>query len=183
MDSFVTDMEVSGGSITAWAPLEQAAPLAGALPFVELALPEYAAAGLGKAFCRAKRFKCRDTGRYGYIARAICADSSRFLIVTTLMAPVVLGHSHDELQAGAPSDWLLALYDQGMPIELVSLAAVRASQFQEVGELVEFVNYYHKRASWLEAHPLDVAIANLESQSGAAIVFDGSRLFCEEVEK
>lgn len=181
MDSFATDMEVSDESIAAWVAIDQAASLTGALPFVELELPEYAAAGLGKAFCRAKRFRCGATGQYGYIARSICADSSRFLIVTSQMRPVVLGHTHDELQTGAPKDWLLALYDQGMPIDLVSLAAVRAKQFQQLDELVEFVGLYHERASWLEAHPLDVAITNLESQSGAAIVFDGSRLFCAEV--
>lgn len=181
MVSFATDLEVSGESIAAWAAIEQAVLLTGALPFVELELPEYAAAGLGKAFCRAKRFRCGETGQYGYIARSICADSSRFLIITSEMQPVLLGHTHDELQMDAPKDWLLSLYDQGMPVELVSLAAVHAKQFQQLNELIEFVGLYYERASWLEAHPLSVAIANLESQSGAAIIFDGSRLFCEGV--
>ncbi|WP_157122581.1 hypothetical protein [Bordetella flabilis] len=100
-------------------------------------------------------------------------------MVTAEMQPTVLGETHAEIQARAPQQTVRYLFDLGLPIELVSLGASRAQQFDTLDGLAAFVRLYHQRSSWLEGHPLDVAIAKLEHQSGAALVFDGSRLFCE----
>lgn len=171
------EIEVAAKAIAAWLPVGRELAQIGGTPIIELALPEYAAAGLGRALCRSRPFRCDQAS--GTIARSICADTSRFFVVTTDMQPHVVGLTHGQVQALAPAPTVRHLFDEGFPIELVSLGASRANQFPDLDQLTEFVRLYHRRASWLEGHPLDVAIAKLESQLGATLVFDGARLFCE----
>jgi hypothetical protein len=179
MHADLADMKVSAKAIAAWLPAGRSLHAIAGTPLVELKLPEYEAAGLGKALCRTRAFHCIESGAKGAFARSICADSSRMLVVTSDMEPTVLGQTHDEIQTSASQEVVRRLFDLYMPIELVTLGASRASQFSMLENLIDFVRLYHRRASWLEANPLDVAIANLESHAGAPLVFDGARLFCE----
>ena len=175
-------IDVSAKAVAAWCPPGRDLVVLSGTPIVELALPEYAAAGLGRALCRARPFRIKDReGQTGTFARSICADTSRLLVVTEDMAPTVLGQAHDEIQARSSHGTLKHLFDAGFPIELVTLGATRADQFETLDLLTEFVRLYHRQASWLESHPLDVAIARLELESrpGASLVFEGTRLFCE----
>ncbi|WP_323025748.1 hypothetical protein [Castellaniella sp.] len=174
--------DVGAKAVAAWCPPGRALVALAGTPLVELTLPEYSAAGLGRVLCRTRPFRIRDDeGQTGTFARSICADTSRLLVVTAEMEPTVLGQSHDEIQARAPREALKHLFDAGLPIELVTLGATRAEQFETLDLLAEFVRLYHRQASWLEGHPLDVAIARLELESrpGASLVFEGTRLFCE----
>jgi len=173
-------LEVTAKAISAWIPPGCDLSIIPGTPIIELSLPEYDAAGLGRVLCRSRGFSASGAnGVAGTLARSMCADTSRLFVVTAEMQPTVIGQAHDEIQALAPRATVRHLFDVGFPIELVSLGACRAAQFPDLDQLTAFVRLYHERASWLEAHPLDVAIAKLESQLGAALVFDGARLFCE----
>ncbi len=183
MQPGLTSIEVSTKAIAPWCPPGRNLTVLPGTPIIELSLPEYEAAGLGRVLCRARPFQIKDGEgeQAGTFARSICADTSRLLVVTDDMEPAVLGQAHDEIQAGAPREVRKALYDAGLPVGLVTLGAIRADRFESLELLIDFVRLYNRQASWLESHPLDVAIARLELESrpGASLVFDGLRLFCE----
>lgn len=182
MQTHPVEIEVSAKAVSAWCPGARDLFVVSSNPLIELALPEYEAAGLGKALCRVKPFRIKGNQEVsGVFARSVCADTSRLFVVTEDMGPTVLGQTHDEIQARAPQETLRYLFDLGFPIDLVTLGATRADQFDDLGHLADFVRLYHRRSSWLEGHPLDVAIATMEFRLGANLVFDGSRLFCQGV--
>lgn len=182
MQTDLTDIEIGAKAISAWLPAGRDLFMSSGTFLVELSLPEYEAAGLGKALCRVRPFHTSGSEPIsGAFARSICADSSRLFVVTTDQEPNVLGQSHDEVQARVSSETVRHLYDLGFPIELVTLGVTRADQFETLDQLADFVRLYHRRSSWLEGHPLDVAIATMESRLGATLVFDESRLFCQGV--
>lgn len=142
-------------------------------------LPEYARNGLGRALIgRVVRYHFSDIDAYGAEGMSIGADTSRGFMLYRDMNPVVVGATHAEAQAnsGAPEATLKALYQRGLPIELVTLGALRHAEFATVDELVANIEAYHARASWMELHPVETRFQNIEAQSGNEATFDWDHL-------
>ena len=149
------------------------------LSLVEVDLPEYERNGLGRALLKVVRYHFEDIDKHGAEGMSIGANSSRGQMIYADMNPVVVGQTHTEVQEKAPAEVVKALYQRGLPIELVTLGALRHAQFPNIDELVKFIDLYHKRASWMESHPVEVRFANIEAMTGDAAVFDWPRLIPE----
>lgn len=149
------------------------------LSLVEVDLPEYERNGLGRALLKVVRYHFEDYDKRGAEGMSIGANSSRGHMIYADMNPVVVGHTHTEVQEKAPAEVVQALYRRGLPIELVTLGALRHAQYQNIDELVQFIGLYHKRASWMESHPVEVHFANIRAMTGDAAMFDWPRLIHE----
>ncbi len=115
-------------------------------------LPEYARNGLGRALLgRVVRYHFADLDAYGSEGMSIGADTSRGFLIYKDMNPVVVGKTHAEAQAnsGAPDALIKELIQRGLPIELVTLGALRHDDFDSVDTLVADIEQYHARASWM----------------------------------
>lgn len=139
---------------------------------VEVELPEYERNGLGKALLKVVRYYFEDLDAYGVEGMSIGADTSRGFMIYEDMKPVVAGKTHRDAMASAPPGLVKALIHRGLPIELVTLGVLRSSEFKSVDKLISFIEMYHQRASWMESHPFDVHLANVESETGDVAVFD-----------
>lgn len=146
------------------------------LSLVEVDLPEYERNGLGRVLLKIVRYDFEDIGQYGVEGMSIGADSSRGQMVYEDMNPIVVGLTHSEAQSKAPPDVVSALYKSGLPLELVTLGALRHAQFPNIETLIEFIDMYHLRSSWMEVHPVEVRFSNIEAMTGVPTVFDWSRL-------
>lgn len=145
------------------------------MALVEVDVPEYARNGLGRCLLKVVRYHFEDIDKHGVEGLSIGADSSRGHMIYSDMNPVVVGHTHSEAQAhaGTPDRVLKALYQRHYPMELVTLGALRHAQFDgDIDKLAEFVESYHRRASWMETHPVEVRFQNIEAQSGEPMPFD-----------
>lgn len=149
------------------------------LSLVEVDLPEYERNGLGRALLKVVRYHFKDINQYIAEGTSIVATISHGQLIYADMHPVVVGETHTEAQMKAPTEVVKALYQRGLPIELVTLGALRHAQFPSVDELAQFIDMYHKRASWMESHPVEVRFANIEALEGNAVVFDWPRLIPE----
>lgn len=149
------------------------------LSLVEVDLPEYERNGLGRVLLKVVRYHFEDIDKCGAEGMSIGANSSRGQMIYADMNPVVVGQTHTEAQEKAPAEVVKALYQRGLPIELVTLGALRHAQFPGIDELVQFIELYHKRASWMESHPVEVRFANIEAMTGDTAVFDWPRLIPE----
>jgi hypothetical protein len=142
-------------------------------------LPEYARNGLGRALLgRVVRYHFSDLSAFGSEGMSIGADTSRGFLIYRDMNPVVVGKNHTEAQAnsGAPEATIKALYQRKLPIELVTLGALRHAEFESVDALVADIEQYHARASWMELHPVETRFQNIEAQTGTETPFDWDRL-------
>jgi hypothetical protein len=142
-------------------------------------LPEYARNGLGRALLgRVVRYHFEDIDTFGAEGMSIGADTSRGFLIYEDMNPVVVGQNHQDAQekSGAPADVIRALYQRGLPPELITLGALRAKDFGSTEELIAFVERYHARATWMELHPVEVRFQNIEVETGDDGVFDWDRL-------
>lgn len=146
------------------------------LSLVEVDLPEYERNGLGRVLLKVVRYNFEDIGKYGVEGMSIGADSSRGQMIYEDMNPVLVGLTHTEAQAKAPAEIVKALYQKGLPLELVTLGALRHAEFESIDALAMFIEMYHHRASWMEVHPVEVRFANIEAMTGDTAVFDWSRL-------
>lgn len=146
------------------------------LSLVEVDLPEYERNGLGRVLLKVVRYHFENIGQYGVEGMSIGADSSRGQMIYEDMNPVLVGNNHIEAQSKAPDEIIKALYQKGLPLELVTLGAIRHAQFKTIDELVKFIEMYHQRSSWMEVHPVEVRFANIEAMTGDTAVFDWARL-------
>jgi hypothetical protein len=146
------------------------------LSLVEVDLPEYERNGLGRALLKVIRYNFEDIGQYGVEGMSIGADSSRGQMVYADMNPVLVGLTHSQVQEEAPTELIKMLYERQLPLELVTLAVLRRTQFDGIESLVKFVEMYHQRASWLERHPVEVRFANIEAMTGHPVAFDWERI-------
>ncbi len=147
-------------------------------------LPEYARNGLGRALLgRVVRYRFDDIDAFGSEGMSIGADTSRGFLIYADMHPVVVGTTHTEAQAasGAPDATIEALYKRGLPIELVTLGALRHAEFETVDALVANIEAYHARASWMELHPVETRFQNIEALAGNEAQFDWDRLLPAKV--
>jgi len=149
---------------------------------VEISLPEYARAGIGRALVKVIRFRLTDRDVQFCEAVSLCAASSRSLIVYEDMTPIVAGANHAQAQSGAPRELIAALYARGLPVELITLAALRHAEYPTFEALLGFVETYRVRSAWLESHPLDVALSNIVTRAGGVMPFqwDESLSIAEE---
>lgn len=146
-------------------------------------LPEYARNGLGRALLgRVVRYHFDDIGAFGSEGMSIGADTSRGFLIYKDMNPVVVGKTHAEAQvaSGAPEATIKALYQRGLPIELVTLGALRHGDYDSVDALVAAVEEYHARASWMELHPVETRFQNIEALTGNETAFEWDRLLPEK---
>lgn len=150
------------------------------LALVEVDLPEYERNGLGRALLKVVRFHFTDIGAYGIEGLSVGADSSRGIMVYEDMNPRVVGLTHSQAQADAPPELVRALFQAKLPNELITIGALRHAQFGSANSLIEFIRMYHARASWMEVHPAEVRLQNMEALIGAPSEFDWARLLPEE---
>lgn len=135
------------------------------LSLVEVDLPEYTAAGLGRALLSVMRYEFTDLGKFGVEGMSVGAETSRGTMVYEDMRPALVAASHAELHAKAP-EVAAALRAKGYPPELVSIGVLRAADGRSVEELCTVIERYVERASWLESHPVEVKFANLDVLAG-----------------
>lgn len=150
--------------------------------FVELDVPEYERNGLGRMIAKTLRYEFMDLKRFGCEAMSIGADSSRPHMIYEDMRPVVLG-TFTEVQDKAPAI-AKALYERRYGPEMVALGVASAismkvdpANVEDMARLVAFLNKYHRRASWMESHSMEVRMANMEALVGAGSAFDWARIF------
>lgn len=137
------------------------------LALVRVELPEYTHSGLGRALLAVIRYEFTDLGTFGVEGMSVGAASSRGIVVYEDMQPQVVASSHAELHARAP---VLAegLRKHGYPPELISVGVLHALDTESVfsEKLCHWIDVYHARASWIEAHPMEVRFASLEAMAG-----------------
>lgn len=147
------------------------------MALVEVDLPEYARNGLGRALMKVMRYQFTDLGAFGVEGMSLCAETSRGQMIYEDMNPQMVGLTHTEVQNRAPKELIKSLYAGNLPIEMITLAALRHQDFPDLDALVAFLDKYHRRASWLESHPVEVRFANLEAEfTGEAVQFPWFRL-------
>lgn len=151
------------------------------LSLVEVDLPEYERNGLGRPLLRVVRYHFNDIDGHGVEGTLVGAGCGCGRIIYADMNPVVVGRTHTDIQQRVPEQVLQYLYQCNLPIELVSLGALRYAQIPDLSELSKFVVLYQKRASWLESHPIEVCLANIkaEAEAGDAVAFDWQSLLPE----
>ena len=138
---------------------------------------QYQRNGLGRALLKVVRYRFTDINQYGVEGLSVGAGSSRGHMVYADMNPVLVGHSHIEVQGKHSKAVVEGLLQKGYPLELVTLGALRAQQFDgDIDSIAAFLEMYHARASWMETHATEVRFSNLEAQGGAAKPFDWGRL-------
>jgi hypothetical protein len=149
---------------------------------VELTVPEYTRNGLGRMLAKTLRYEFVDIGQVGCEAMSVGADSSGSHMVYEDMQPVVHG-SFSEVVEKSPGIAAI-LYQRGYGAEMVALGVLRGIEMQidvtkaeDVARLVSFLNTYHRRASWMEAHGMEVRMANMEELMGEVAPFNWVRLF------
>jgi hypothetical protein len=128
---------------------------------LEVELPEYERAGLGRALLRVLRYKFTDLNTFAVEGGALCANGSRKIMVYADMNPVWVGNNHTEAQSRAPKELLQRLYGERIPVEYVTLGALRYEQFPDYIQLAAFIQRYHEKASWIEANPIAVMFENI----------------------
>lgn len=146
------------------------------MSLIEVDLPEYTRNGLGRVLMKVIRYEFTDIKQFGLEGMSIGADTSRGHMIYEDMNPVVVGATHSEAQAKAPAEVVKMLYQQGLPLELVTLGALRHAEFPTDAELLGFLEKYHARASWMETHSVEVRFSNLAALTGDEEVFDWDRL-------
>jgi hypothetical protein len=149
---------------------------------VELDLPEYERNGLGRMVAKTLRYEFVDLNQHGCEAMSIGAERSRGHMIYTDMKPVVVGTLKD-VEMLAP-DVAKFLMERRYGPEMVAVGVLRAASMglgvatsDEQARLVAFLNKYHRRATWLETHPMDVRMANMEAMIGEGAAFDWARIF------
>lgn len=150
------------------------------LSLVEVDVPAYERNGLGRALLKVVRYEFTDIETFGVEGMSVAADSSGGYVVYEDMNPVLVGRNYAEAQASCADQSIVReLYARKLPMELVTLGALRASQFTNIDELVSFIAMYRARASWMELHPVQVRFADIEAQTGSPAVFDWDRLLMD----
>lgn len=147
---------------------------------VEVDLPEYERNGLGRALLKVVRYYFEDLNCYGVEGMSIGADTSRGFMIYEDMKPRVVGATHSEALEHAPPDLVKALFAKKLPMELITLGVLRRDDFPDVEALLEFIEMYHQRASWMESHPCEVHMSNVESETGDRAVFDWPRIVADQ---
>jgi|GEM_PF-2847233 len=152
------------------------------LVLVDLAVPEYERNGLGAMLAKTLRYNFTDIEQIGCEAMSIGADSSRAHMVYEDMGPVVHGMFSD-VHERAPQI-AAALMQRRFGPEMVALGVLRglsmqidAAKPEDMAKLVSFLNKYHRRATWMETHSMEVRMANMEAMVGDAAPFDWARIF------
>lgn len=151
---------------------------------VEVDAPEYERNELGRMVARTIRYEFLDGRSSACELLSIGAGTSMARIAYEDMTPRVLGTFGDV--TGQRPDVARALFKRGCSPEMVALGVVRAerlgceSESLDVEDLLVWLNAYHRRSSWMEAHPLEVHLSNLDG--AAARPFDWDRLLkCDDV--
>ncbi len=149
---------------------------------VEVDLPEYERNGLGRMVAKTLRYDFTDLGQIGCEAMSIGADGSRAHMIYEDMKPTVLGTFAD-VEAKSPAI-AKVLFQRRYGPEMVALGVLRGIDMninpespEDVAKLVAFLNKYHRRASWMEAHNMEVRMANMEALVGNPAPFDWVRIF------
>lgn len=149
---------------------------------VELDVPEYERNGLGRMIAKTLRYEFVDLGQYGCEAMSIGADRSRAHMVYADMNPVVVGTVADIVEKSPAVAKFL--FERRYGPEMVALGVLSAismgidgSAPEGQARLVAFLNKYHRRASWMETHPMEVRMANMEALVGEGGAFDWARIF------
>lgn len=152
------------------------------MAIVELDVPEYARNGLGRMVAKTLRYEFVDLGQYGCEAMSIGAERSRAHMVYMDMNPIVIGTLKD-IEAKAPAV-AKYLYERRYGPEMVAVGVLRAVSLglgvqtaEEQTQLVAFLNKYHRRATWMETHAMEVRMANMEATIGEGAAFDWARIF------
>ena len=149
---------------------------------VEVDLPEYERNGLGRMVAKTLRYDFTDLGQIGCEAMSIGADGSRAHMIYEDMKPTVLG-TFAEVESKSPAI-AKVLFQRRYGPEMVALGVLRGIDMninpespEDVAKLVAFLNKYHRRASWMEAHNMEVRMANMEALVGNPAPFDWVRIF------
>lgn len=149
---------------------------------VEVDVPEYERNGLGRMVAKTLRYEFTDIGQIGCEAMSIGADGSRAHMIYEDMQPTVLG-TFAEVEAKSPAI-AKVLFQRRYGPEMVALGVLRGVAMninpespEDVAKLVAFLNKYHRRASWMEAHNMEVRMANMEALVGNPAPFDWVRIF------
>lgn len=149
---------------------------------VEMDSPEYARNGLGRMIAKTIRYDFVDIQQIGCEAMSIGADSSRAHMVYEDMNPVVLG-TFSDVEAKSPAISKV-LFQRRFGPEMIAIGVLRGLEMkinpelpEDVAKLVAVLNKYHRRASWMEAHAMEVRMANMEAMVGNAAPFDWVRIF------
>lgn len=149
---------------------------------VEVDVPEYERNGLGRMVAKTLRYDFTDLGQIGCEAMSIGADGSRAHMIYEDMKPTVLG-TFAEVEAKSPAI-AKVLFQRRYGPEMVALGVLRGIDMninpespEDVAKLVAFLNKYHRRASWMEAHNMEVRMANMEALVGNPAPFDWVRIF------
>lgn len=135
------------------------------LSLIEVDLPEYRLAGLGRVLLQAMRFHFTDLGVYGVEGMSVGADSSRGLMVYEDMIPVVVAANHWELHQ-TTKDAADALRKKGYTPELISVGVLRSKSITDFDRLCNFIDVYHARSTWIESHPVEVRFASIDAMGG-----------------
>lgn len=149
------------------------------LAVVELTVPEYERNGLGTMVAKIIRYEFVDIKRHGAEAMSIGADTSRPHMVYEDMKPKVWG-SFEAVVAEAP-EIAKALVERRYGPEMVVVGVIKALELgiavDEIPRLIAFLNKYHRRASWMETHGMEVRMANMEALIGNPRPFAWDRIF------
>lgn len=153
------------------------------LVLVAVELPEYSRNGLGKMLAKTVRYEFTDLdGQFGCEGMSVGAESSRAHMLYEDMNPVVLG-TFEEVTSKAPAIAKI-LYARHFAPEIVALGVYAGTEMgidpekpEDVAKLISFVNKYYRRASYMEAHPMEVRMSNIEALVGESKPFDWTRIF------
>lgn len=150
--------------------------------YIEVDEPEYERNGLGRMVGKTLRYEFVDIGQYGCEAMSIGADSSRSHMIYEDMKPTVHGTFKD-VEAKSP-ELAKMLFTRNYGPEMVALGVLRGlaldvdpAKPEDVSRLVNYLNKYHRRATWMEAHGTEVRMANMEALVGNPLPFDWVRIF------
>lgn len=149
---------------------------------IEVDAPEYERNGLGRMVAKTIRYDFVDINQIGCEAMSIGADSSSAHMIYEDMKPTVLG-TFSDVEALSPTI-AKALFERQYGPAMVALGVIRGVEMkidpsspESMAKLVNFLNKYYRRASWMESHSLEVRINNLEALVGNAAPFDWVRIF------
>ncbi len=135
------------------------------LSLIEVDLPEYHWAGLGRVLLQCLRYHFTDLGVYGVEGMSVGAESSRGVMVYEDMHPAMVAANHWELHETA-KDVAEALRKKGYPPELISVAVLRSKTITDFERLCNFIDVYHARSTWIESNPVEIRFATLEAMGG-----------------
>jgi hypothetical protein len=148
---------------------------------VEVDSPEYQRNGLGRMIAKTLRYEFVDIGAFGCEGLSIGADGSRAHMIYAEMNPLVLGTASEV----ADRNPALAkeLMKQNLGPEMVALGVLRGVDTDpdnpaSVAKLLAYLNKYHRRATWMESHAMEVRMANIEALvDGVDKPFEWRRIF------